>query len=120
MSKSNTAAAQARSKPAKKPAEVTEFIDKETFLKGAIALVTNDRNKIHGDAYEQLGQTADLWSAYLRIDITREQVSTCIELMKISRSCHGSYNQDDYFDKLGYGAISGEMAERERIHANHS
>lgn len=76
--------------------------------------VTQDRNRTHGDPMDQLGQTACFWSVYLGIPISREQVATCLQLQKISRSCHGEYNPDDDLDNLGYGLLKTMAAKLER------
>lgn len=87
---------------------------KSDFLEKALQLVTKERNSQHGDASEQLENTAKLWSVYLKTSIDAEQVAMCIALMKISRSTFGQFNTDDYVDLLGYGAIAGEIAFAEK------
>lgn len=83
---------------------------KEEFLDKAKELICGERNDTHGDAYTQLNNVAQLWTAYLGIAIWPEQVAMCMALMKISRSKHGTRNLDDYLDLIGYSAIAGEMA----------
>jgi hypothetical protein len=56
-------------------------------------------------------QIANLWTTYLGTPIAAEQVAMCQVLLKISRSCSGNYNVDDYIDILGYGAIASECSQ---------
>lgn len=89
-------------------------MDKADILNRALSHVTQDRNITHGDAYDQLTNTAKYWSIYLGIEITAEQVAMCIDLMKTSRTQFGKLNMDDFEDKAGYTAIAGECAWRDR------
>jgi len=52
---------------------------------------------------------ADLWSAYLEIAITPEQVAICQALVKVARSQQSSID-DHYIDGAAYFAIAGELA----------
>lgn len=88
---------------------------KDEILKKALELVTGDRAKTHGNIYDQFQHTADLWTAYL-YNTDRSTISACDVailnmLQKISRSCNGEINSDDYVDMAGYAAIAGELAE---------
>ena len=86
-------------------------LNKATFINAALELITKDRNETHGEAFDQLVATANLWNTYMDTDIfDAEQVAVCMVLMKISRSCHGKYNPDDFIDMIGYAAIAGEAA----------
>ena len=85
-------------------------MNKAELLDKVKELITRDRNETHGDANVQLANTAKLWEAYLQFPVTAEQVAMCMVLMKISRSDYGVFNEDDYLDLLGYGAIAGEIA----------
>ena len=76
-------------------------------------VVCEDRMKTHGDPYDQFGLTAQLWSAWLQIPISRADVAIMMGMSKDSRSKFGEYNFDDYFDKLGYALIGAHVAERE-------
>lgn len=86
---------------------------RKDVLEKALKLVTEDRNETHGDPETNLGQIAALWSTYLGVDITPSQVALCNILQKISRTRSGEHNADDYYDIVGYGAIAGQLADKE-------
>jgi hypothetical protein len=87
------------------------------YLATASKLVCGDRNKEYGDPFENLGDCAELWSAYLRKKyggkvgyLTAEDVAWMNVLQKMARSFHGPAKADTYIDAAGYAAIAGECA----------
>lgn len=86
---------------------------RKEVLEKAVQLTTSDRNKTHGEPWDNLGHIAQLWSSYLGVNVSRTDVAHMNQLQKMSRYKHGAYNPDDFFDNVGYGAIAGEMAHRE-------
>ncbi len=90
-------------------------LSKAELLDAAKALITGDRNETHGDAHTQLSHIALLWNGYLRTDaFDAEKAAMMLLLVKLSRSCNGKFNPDDYIDLLGYGALAGECAIRKQ------
>lgn len=81
---------------------------KEGICQQASKLVNGDRGEVHGDMVEQHKLAARLWTAYLGVAITAEEVATCMELLKISRSKCGSPDKDHYIDRAGYAEVSWE------------
>lgn len=79
------------------------------ILNTAASLVGGDRNTTHGSARENFDSAAALWSAYLDMPVTAEQVAICMALLKISRTKCGSKDADHYIDLCGYGAIAAEV-----------
>lgn len=82
---------------------------RDEILHEVAAMITGERNATHGDPGPQFAQTAEFWSVYLGVHISREQVAVCNILQKISRSVHGQTNLDDARDTVGYGGIWGEF-----------
>jgi len=86
----------------------------------AANLIATDRQDQHGDPGESFKRIAELWTAYLRIrrdpaaELTSADAATMMTLMKISRTQCGGHNPDDYTDAIGYVALAGDLAERER------
>jgi hypothetical protein len=86
----------------------------------AAELVSGDRQKSHGDKTENHQNIAALWNAYLgwRLGegalLTPRDVALMMALLKIARTKAGSHNPDDYVDLCGYGAVAGEIAERQK------
>ena len=91
------------------------MINKEEILKKAEELVTGDRNKTHGDAFQNHAEIAEFWNIFLDdklkpfTAITSDEVAAMMALLKISRSQRGKANVDDYVDASAYMAIAGEL-----------
>lgn len=77
------------------------------------ALIVAERDETHGDWHDNMRNTAELWSAYLRRRVTARQVAVMLGLMKVSRMACGGPNQDDYDDLVGYAAIAAALDEEE-------
>jgi uncharacterized protein DUF6378 len=86
--------------------------NKETVLDEAKRLVYGDRQKDYGSPLTNHTHTAALFSAYLGIPITPEQVCYLNILQKVSRSING-FKRDTITDIAGY-AGNLEMIQNER------
>lgn len=75
----------------------------------AAALVGGDREKTHGNKTTNHQNIAALWSAYLGVSITADQVALMMVLLKVARTKTGSLNHDDYVDMAGYAGVAGEI-----------
>lgn len=76
-------------------------------LTRALTLITKDRNKSYGDAYEDFTRIANIFNAARKKDLTAEDVAVFFICGKLSRECneHKDDNCDDgagYFDLLNY------------------
>lgn len=80
----------------------------EDVLKEALVVI-EQREHQHGTKRAVFDQTRRLWSAYLGIPVTAEQVAQMMVLLKIARSQNGAFNPDDHVDAVGYAALAGEM-----------
>jgi len=78
----------------------------EEILDTAKLQITDVKAKQHGDAKESFVFIAKLWSAYLGITISADDVGQLMSLLKIGRSKFGDYNVDDYVDSIGYQALA--------------
>lgn len=81
-----------------------------TICQKAAELVEGDRHVQYGPMKENLGNCAKLWTAYLGVSISAEQVAWLNVLQKCARTKTGSYNLDDYVDAAGYAGIAGEVS----------
>jgi hypothetical protein len=77
-------------------------------LNGVAELVGGDRAKTHGDKLTNHQNIARLWSAFLQVNITADQVALMMVLLKVARTQHGGLNHDDYADMAGYAAVAAE------------
>ena len=89
---------------------------KEEILAKASDLVSNDRNKSHGDAFSNHAEIAEYWNIFLdqklqpMANITAVDVALMMILLKISRNNQGrKINMDNFVDMAGYAAIAGEI-----------
>lgn len=83
-------------------------------------LTGGDRNKTYGSPFDNLDNTATLWSAYLhakyrgqtvdevQLQLTAEDVAHMMQLLKMARTIAPGYHADNYIDNATYGAIAGE------------
>ena len=90
----------------------TEILDKTKNL------LSEDREKSHGDKVLNHENIARLWSSYFQnkykiaILVLPEDVANLMTLLKIARTQAGKFNLDDYIDACGYAAIAGEIANK--------
>ena len=84
------------------------------------SLLSEDREKSHGNKIINHENIARLWTGYLQnkfklaLIILPEDVATLMALLKIARTQAGEHNLDDYVDACGYSAIAGEIAENRK------
>jgi 2-oxo-4-hydroxy-4-carboxy--5-ureidoimidazoline (OHCU) decarboxylase len=91
---------------------------KEEILAKASDLISNDRNKSHGDAFNNHAEIAEFWNIFLdkklnpMASITADDVAIMMILLKISRHTQGDKNNmDNFVDMAGYAAIAGEISD---------
>ena len=90
----------------------TDVLDK------AKNLLSEAREKTHGDKVLNHENIARLWSSYFQnkykiaILVLPEDVANLMTLLKIARTQAGKFNLDDYVDACGYSAIAGEIANK--------
>jgi len=80
-----------------------------TVLATAETLINGDRRASHGDPKQSFERIAALWSAYTGCTLSAKDVTMMMALLKISRTCYGQKNDDDYVDGVGYIALGSEM-----------
>ena len=81
----------------------------EDILKEAMTCTAESRHKTHGDKVINHGNIAQLWSWYLKKEVTAYDVAMLMTLLKIARTKTGSPNKDDHVDGAAYLAIAGEL-----------
>lgn len=101
-----------RGTPPEKPERVR-------LLEKGLELTAGDRNKTYGPPWDNLTACAMLWEAYLsaklnaEVRLVAEDVAHMMQLVKMTRTFHGSYHADNYLDNAVYGAIAGECRQYE-------
>ena len=85
-------------------------MNREDILRVAGELISGDRHDTYGDAKTSHKRIADMWSAYLGIELSASDVAALMVLMKVSRT-KGRKHSDNWVDMCGYAALGGEMEE---------
>jgi len=80
------------------------------ILETAREYVTKDRQATHGDLEDNFSSIADLWAAYLGINILPHDVAVMQALLKIGRIKSNSKHADNWIDMAGYAACGGELS----------
>lgn len=80
------------------------------ILTKAADIVGGSRVTDYGEPEDNFGIIAQLWSAYLGIDISSVDVSMLMVLFKSARVKTGTGTEDSFIDIAGYAACGGEIA----------
>ena len=81
---------------------------RENVLAKAGQLITGDRARDYGDAYENHERVATMWSAILGIKVSVRMVYLCLLALKISRLVKTPGHTDSWVDICGCGALGAE------------
>lgn len=79
------------------------------ILDKAKECVCGQREQDYGTPESNFGLIADLWSAYMNIDISPTDVAMMMVLMKAARIKNGGGTGDSFVDIAGYAACGGEI-----------
>lgn len=79
------------------------------ILSRADGLVSTERAAQWGDARDTHGEIAELWSAYLGMNLFAKDVAALMILLKLVRAKRSPESEDSYFDMAGYAALMGEF-----------
>lgn len=83
---------------------------REEVLGAAATAVMIDRNADHGAPEESFELIADLWAAYLNIEVYPADVAAMMALLKIARIRNNPRHADSWVDLAGYAACGAEVA----------
>ena len=81
---------------------------RDKALDKAKALVTGDRAKDYGNAYDNHERIAKLWSAIIGVQISVRMVYLCMIALKIARLVQNEKHTDSWIDICGYGSLGSE------------
>lgn len=89
-----------------------------TVLPGAVATKVNEqRNGTYGDPTPNMEMLAGLWSAYLGIEISAEDASMLLVLLKVMREKQSGFNPDygdNAIDICGWTNVLYQVKEAHR------
>ena len=86
----------------------------ETIADKAEKIVFGDREQTYGDPGNNLRMIAGMWSAYLGIEITPEQVCDMMVQLKIARLKSNPDHEDSKVDIIGYTLLKERLKENTR------
>ena len=78
------------------------------ILEETINIVTGQRQEDYGGKVVNHRNIAELWNAYLDMDIAPHDVAICMLLVKVAR-LKNRKTKDCYVDMAGYATIAGEI-----------
>ncbi|MGK2965525.1 MAG: DUF6378 domain-containing protein [Tepidiformaceae bacterium] len=78
-------------------------------LAPAMLAVHGERGETYGHPSDDFGRTAALWTAYLGVAVTAEQVGICLALVKVSRLAATPGHKDSLVDLAGYAECVGML-----------
>lgn len=84
------------------------------ILEEAADLVDGERNAQYGDPRQDFQRTADMWSAYLGVEIQPHDVAALMALLKVSRIRWSPQKKDSWVDLAGYAACGWDCARPEK------
>lgn len=80
----------------------------------AARIISQDRNREHGEPEDTFGLIAAYWSAHLDQPVTAADVAAMMTLLKLARLKANPANVDNWLDGIGYLACGGEIATEAR------
>lgn len=86
-------------------------------LDRAKELTCGPRNQTYGDPYDNMSDTAKLWSAYLGVDVLPHQVAVCMALIKVARTMKTPNHMDSHDDAAAFMAMAYECVLEEEKRA---
>lgn len=80
------------------------------ILDEAKRIVTQDRNRQHGEPEDTFGLIAAYWSAHLDHPVSATDVAVMMTQLKLARLKASPGNRDNWLDGIGYLACGAEIA----------
>lgn len=75
----------------------------------ALKTINGARQDQYGNPEDTFARIANLWSAYLEVEVKAENVADMMCLLKIAREKGGKGKRDNMVDLIGYAALGAEM-----------
>lgn len=91
-------------------------MDRKEVLEKAQTLITGERSKDYGDAYENHARIAEGWNVIIKGALmthgllTPAHVTLMMDWVKTSRLIESLDHVDSWIDKAGYTALGAELA----------
>lgn len=85
---------------------------RQEVLETAAKIVCGERQENYGKPENNFRLIAELWRAYLHIELTPTDVAMMMALLKIARIKTGTATDDSFVDLAGYAACGAEIEHR--------
>lgn len=82
----------------------------DPILTEADALISGDRARDYGDARDNFGRIAALWSPILGVPVSPAQVALCMVQLKVARLVASPGHRDSWADAAGYAALGARVS----------
>jgi hypothetical protein len=82
--------------------------EREKILEEAKQIICNDRNAQYGEPEDNFALIAELWTAYIGVELDSYDVGMLMVLFKLARLMSGKYKRDSLVDLIGYAACAAE------------
>lgn len=79
-------------------------------LAEADKLINGDRQEQYGTPKANFGRISAMWTAYLGVDISPDDVAVCMALLKACRLSNEKH-WDSFVDGAAYFALAAELAD---------
>ena len=80
------------------------------ILKEASELINGERQEQYGTPKANFGRISAMWTAYLGVDVSPQDVAVCMALLKAARLSNEE-KRDSFVDGAAYFALAGELAD---------
>lgn len=90
---------------------MSEETTKTTIADIAKNIVYGDREKTYGHPGKNLKVIADLWSTYLSVQVSAQDVCNMMILLKVARLRNDPDHEDSKVDIIGYALLMERLRE---------
>lgn len=81
-----------------------------SVLDKAEEIISGDRERTYGDPGKNLTVIADMWSAYVGVELTSHDVCNMMVLLKVARLRNSPSHEDSMVDIVGYTLLNEKVS----------
>ena len=86
-------------------------MDRKEVLETALKTVCEERKDQYGELENNFEDIAKLWTYWLDVKVSAEDVSIMMLLLKVARARTGKFHADNFVDMAGYAACAAEVCQ---------
>ena len=84
-------------------------MDRKEVLETALKTVCEERKDQYGELENNFEDIAKLWTYWLDVKVSAEDVAIMMLLLKVARARTGKFHADNFVDMAGYAACAAEV-----------